>query len=177
VSRHPVEYDFEAWAALSIRLVRARPHERAAILHGAGAVAVWATANQSWALALGRGVAAGDLDLLRRYTARLEQPAPRAWGDEVTQSLVLPTADAAIPFASGGWTLERYARLCAELQERPEQAERIYARAELQAGERRAWHEAWQARLVADAALHARYCQLLARESQILRAERLHARD
>jgi hypothetical protein len=137
--------DFDAWAAVSARLLGRAAPEHAALLAALGIGDGWAASDAKWTARLARDMSNGVLDLVDRYGAICAREM------ELRQT------------AEAEWSVERYARYCAELYSWPEQAEQVHARHGLAAPEARALvHDHWRQRLTADRALHDRWAACVA---------------
>jgi len=142
-----LQSNFDAWAAVSVRLVKRTEAEATAILAQLGLSRCWPEADQIWQKALCNDIESGRQQRLSRYAelCAAELAARRQGSGE-----------------SEGWSIEHYARLCAELQQYPDQVQAVYDRYGIgQAEVSRRIMDSYNERLAADRQLYDRWQALV----------------
>ena len=88
-----LKHDFEAWAAVSARLLKRNEEERSAIIDNLELSDVWAEADEHWSQQISAGVSADDMRLANRYgeICAVEILARRAAGGTQTARPTPPT--------------------------------------------------------------------------------------
>jgi hypothetical protein len=181
-----VEKDFEAWAQLAARLRLRTPDERRTMLRDLGLAQAWDEIHENWARRLNQEIAAGRMDMPYRYAricareagaraaAAAHAPPPEGTPSHAGRLSATSHADGRSAMVSAvkakeaveHWSVEQYARLCAQLAraQNDDQRQAIWETVGVMRPPEQQWvQQQWAERLAFDPALFSAWTEALAR--------------